>query len=147
MEIAIRNSHEADYHAILALIKEMADFEHMSDKMINSLDRMIAEKEFFNCFIAETIENKIVGYATYFYSYHTFVGKSLYMDDLYVMKDYRSFGIGTKLIKKVINFAKNSGCHRLRWQVSGWNIPAIKFYESLGAHIDGTEQNCDLAFV
>jgi GNAT superfamily N-acetyltransferase len=145
MEITIRNAHESDYPAILALIREMADFENMTDKMINSLDRMTAEKEFLNCFVAETIENMIVAYVTYFYTYHTFVGKSLYMDDLYVMKDYRGFGIGTKLIKKVINFAKNSGCHRLRWQVSGWNNPAIKFYESLGAHIDSTERNCDLS--
>jgi GNAT superfamily N-acetyltransferase len=144
MEIKVRNTNEADYPAILALIKEMADFEHMTDKMVNSLDKLTAEKAYFNCFVAETIENKIVAYATYFYTYHTFVGKSLYMDDLYVMKDYRGYGIGTKLIKKVIDFAKNSGCHRLRWQVSGWNSPAIKFYESLGANIDSTEQNCDL---
>ena len=66
------------------------------------------------------------------------------MDDLYVQSDYRGSGIGTKFIKKVINFAKESSCHKLRWQVSNWNTPAVDFYKSLGAEITNEEWNCDL---
>jgi RimJ/RimL family protein N-acetyltransferase len=44
----------------------------------------------------------------------------------------------------VIEFAKNSQCHKLRWQVSAWNKPAIEFYKNIGATIDNVEQNCDL---
>jgi ribosomal protein S18 acetylase RimI-like enzyme len=144
MEIIIRSANETDYPAILALIKEMADFENMSNKMVNNLDLLIAEKEYFNCFVAETSENKIVGYVTYFFTYHTFIGKSLYMDDLYVVKSFRGSGVGTKLINEVIKFAKETKCHKLRWQVSNWNTQAKKFYESIGAHTDAIEQNCDL---
>jgi len=46
----------------------------------------------------------------------------------------------------VIDYAKETKCHKLRWQVSTWNNPAIEFYKSLGAEIDHTEQNCDLIF-
>ena len=66
------------------------------------------------------------------------------MDDLYVRPEYRSRGLGTKLIGEVIAFARGNECHKLRWQVSGWNTPAIGFYRALGAQIDDVEHNCDL---
>ncbi len=114
--------------------------------MTNSVERMNKEKAFFNCFVAETKDHQIIGYATYFFGYYTWIGKSLYMDDLYVKPEYRAMGIGTKLINRVIEFAKDSECHKLRWQVSEWNKPAIGFYKNIGAQVDSTEQNCDLIF-
>lgn len=144
MEINIRSVEETDFEQIVNLFKELAVFEKLPEKMINSVDRMKGEKEFFNCYIAETTDKKIIGYATYFFAYYTWIGKSLYMDDLYVQPEFRGIGIGTKLIKQVIDFAKKSGCHKLHWQVSGWNKPAIEYYKSLAATVDNTEHNCDL---
>jgi GNAT superfamily N-acetyltransferase len=144
MKITIRSSVESDFPQIVELFKEFATFENLPEKMVNSIDRMIREKDFFNCFVAETSDQEIVGYVTWFFCYYTWIGKSLYMDDLYVKPEYRATGIGTRLIKKVIGFAKSSQCHKLRWQVSGWNTPAIDFYKKLGATIDHVEQNCDL---
>lgn len=146
MEINIRSSRETDYPQIVGLFKEFAAFEKLPEKMTNSVDRMIKEKDFFNCFVAETNDNRIVGYVTYFFCYYTWIGKSLYMDDLYVQHEYRAKGVGTKLMSKVIEFAKDSECHKLRWQVSEWNKPAIDFYKNIGATIDSVEQNCDLIF-
>lgn len=144
MDIKIRSAEESDFVQILDLFKEFALFENLPDRMTNSLERMMQEKEFFNCFVAETNDKRIVGYATYFFSYYTWIGKCLYMDDLYVKQEFRAQGIGTKLINRVIEFAKSSQCHKLRWQVSNWNHPAIDFYKSLGASIDDIERNCDL---
>jgi len=146
MEITIRKAQETDYESILELFKEFSEFEKLPDKMTNSIERLMEEKDFFNCSIAVTADKKIVGYAAYFYCYYTWIGKSLYMDDLYVKPDYRAKGIGTKLINTVIDIAKASKCHKLRWQVSGWNKPAIDFYKKIGAEIDDVEQNCDLVF-
>jgi len=146
MNITIRSVDESDFPQIVNLFKEFALFEKLPDKMVNSVDRMIAEKNFFNCFVAETIDQKIIGYASYFFGYYTWIGKSLYMDDLYVIPEFRAKGIGTQLIHEVITFAKTSNYHKLRWQVSQWNKPAIEFYIKLGAVVDNTEQNCDLVF-
>ena len=146
MEITLRKAEEVDYLQITELFKEFATFEKMPEKMTNTVDKMINEKDFFNCFVAETATKQIIGYATYFFGYYTWSGKSMYMDDLYVKPEYRANGTGTRLINNVIELAKSSQCHKLRWQVSGWNKPAIGFYKSLGASIDGTEQNCDLIF-
>ena len=144
MNITIRPATKDDFGAILELFKEFAHFENLDDRMTNSVERMNAEKEYFNCLVAVNNQDEIVGYATYFFSYFTWTGKSLYMDDLYVKESIRGTGIGTLLINKVISFANENGCHKLRWQVSDWNAPAIGFYKSLGAVIDAQERNCDL---
>lgn len=144
MEIKIRRAEEADFQQILDLFKEFAVFENHPDRMINTLDRTIREKDFINCFVAETIDQRIIGYATCFFTYYTWIGKCLYMDDLYVKPEFRAQGIGKRLLNSVIEFAKSSHCHKLRWQVSKWNNPAIGFYQSIGATIDDIERNCDL---
>jgi len=146
MQINIRVAEEKDFAEIFKLIRELAVFENQTDQLLNSTEKMREEKEFFNCYVAETPDKKIVGYATYIFCYYTWVGKSLYMDDLYVLPEYRGKGIGTLLIGKVIDFARETKCHRLRWQVSNWNAKAIVFYKSLGAVINETEQNCDISF-
>lgn len=144
MEIKIRNAEEKDFPEIIDLFKEFALFEKRPEQMINSTDSMMKDKEFFHCFVAETSDKKIIGYVSYFFCYYTWVGKSIYMDDLYVSAAYRGNGTGMKLLNKLIELAKDSGCHRLRWQVSAWNQPAITLYENLGANIDTIEKNCDL---
>lgn len=144
MNIAIRPAVENDFFELLNLIKDFADFENCSDKMTNSLEQMKKEKDFFNCFVAVNKSGAIIGYVVYFFCYHTWAGKSLYMDDLYVKDSFRGQGIGTELIKKVIDFGKEQNCHKLRWQVSSWNKPAVSFYKNLGANIDHIEKNCDL---
>jgi GNAT superfamily N-acetyltransferase len=144
MEVTIRNAEEHDFNQIIDLFKEFAAFEKLSEKMVNTAERMKTEKDLFNCYVAETKDKMLIGYVTHFVCYYTWIGKSLYMDDLYVKPDFRGKGIGTLLIKKVIEYAKLTNCHKLRWQVSKWNTPAIDFYKSLGAEIDSTEQNCDL---
>jgi GNAT superfamily N-acetyltransferase len=143
--VKIRQAEVKDFVQVFGLIRELAEFENQTDQLLNSVERMSAEKEYFNCYVAENDEGKIVGYATYIFCYYTWVGKSLYMDDLYVLPGYRGKGIGTKLIGKVIDYARETNCHRLRWQVSDWNAKAIEFYKSLGAVINETEQNCDLS--
>jgi GNAT superfamily N-acetyltransferase len=144
MKFIIREANEDDFNTIVLLFKEFAHFENLDERLTNTVERMKNESEFFNCFVAENDKHEIVGYATHFFAYFTWSGKALYMDDLYVKLDYRGSGVGTLLINKVITFAKNSGCHKLRWQVSDWNAPAIRFYKSLGAVIDAQERNCDL---
>jgi GNAT superfamily N-acetyltransferase len=146
MEIEIRNAEESDFKHILNLFKEFASFEKRPERMTNTIDKMVREKDFFNCYVVVTKDKKIVGYATYFFCYYTWTGKSLHMDDLYVKPEYRGNGIGTKLINKVIEFARSSQCHKLHWQVSGWNKPALDFYKNIGAKIDNIEHNCDLFF-
>jgi len=146
MTVTIRKIEESDYLVLISLFKEFALFEKLPVKMTNSVEQMLREKEYLSGFVAVNAADEILGYATYFFGYYTWIGKSLYMDDLYVRPDFRGAGVGTKLINEVIAFAKAENCKKLRWQVSEWNQPAIDFYKSLGANVDAVESNCDLVF-
>ena len=144
MHIRIRKIEERDFPGLISLFREFAIFEKLPNKMINSIEQMKSEKKYINGFVAVSDKNEIFGYVTYFFAYYTWIGKSLYMDDLYVKETSRGVGIGRKLLDKVIDLAKAEHCKKIRWQVSEWNQPAIEFYQSIGATIDGVESNCDL---
>lgn len=144
--VTIKNIEENDFEELVALFLEFATFQNQPEKMKNSVEKMISEKDFLHGFTARDEDDRIIGYATFFFAYYTWVGKSLYMDDLYIKEQYRGKGIGTLLINTVIKHAEKEKCDRLRWQVSEWNKPAISFYKSLGAKIDETEKNCDIIF-
>ena len=138
MKFTIRKATEDDFPAILELIKELARFERAPDKVTNNLDQMKSEKDLFRCYVAETQDRGIVGMALFFYAYYTWVGKSLYLEDLIVNEDYRKHKIGTELLRKVMQTAKDENCKR----VLAWNEPAINFYRKTGAEISSEWLNC-----
>jgi GNAT superfamily N-acetyltransferase len=77
---------------------------------------------------------KLVGYALYFFTYSSFVAKpSLYLEDLFVLDNYRKGGVGFALFRRCVREAISKGCGRMEWAVLAWNEKAIDFYERLGA--------------
>ena len=143
MSIIIRLAEEKDFPSVLMLSKEMAVFQQVPEKVMNTVEQMIREQKFFGCFVAEKEEGGIVGMATWFFAYYTWVGKSLYLDDLYVQEAYRSQKIGSKLLQQIFELAKKEDCKRVRWLVSNWNTPALEFYKKCGAEIDEESFVCD----
>lgn len=142
MKLIIRYATEADFPSILGLIRELADFEHASDQVTNNLELMKREKQHFNCAVAESDDGEIIGMALWFIAYYTWVGKSLYLEDLYVKEKYRNQKAGTALLNKVFEVARAENCKRLRWQVLDWNSNAINFYRKAGAEITNEWLNC-----
>jgi len=143
MHITVRKATEEDFEAILNLVTELAVFQNAPHKVTNTVDLMKQEKTYFNAFVAASTNGEIAGIATYFFAYYTWVGKSLYLDDLYVKEDKRGLKIGSALLKAIFEVAKNENCKRVRWQVSSWNKPAIEFYKKCGAELDEECVNCD----
>ena len=142
MNIRIRKATKEDFPAILTLIKELADFEKAGEKVTNTVELMLLEKEYFHCFVAETEQSEIIGIALYFFAYYTWVGKSLYLEDIYVKKEYRRQKTGTQLLNRIFEIARQEKCKRVRWQVLDWNRNAIDMYRKSGAEIDGDWLNC-----
>ena len=140
--INIRLADNNDYPQLIALFSEFADFEGRKEQMTNSVDKMNAESDFFNCLVAEK-DGKIIGYVAFFYCYFTWSGKALYMDDLYITPDYRGKGLGTRFITMLKEIAAQSGCHIMRWQVADWNERARAIYKGIGAVINEEDRNCD----
>jgi diamine N-acetyltransferase len=145
MNVTIRKAREQDFPVILSLIKEFSVFQKTPGKVTITLEQMIKEKNLFQCLIAETDDNEIAGFASYFFTYYSWTGKGLYLDDLYIKDAFRKQSIGKKLLDAVIRLAKDEQCKKVRWLVSGWNKNAIEFYKKMGAVVDDTDLICDLS--
>lgn len=144
MNITIRKASVQDFPTIFSLIKEFSIYQKTPGKVTTSLDQMVRDESIFQCLVAENDDKEIVGFATFFFTYYSWSGKGIYLDDLYVKDVYRKRAIGQKLLNAIINIAKEEHCKKVRWQVSGWNKNAIDFYKKMGAVVDGTDINCDL---
>src|SRR5690606_1546002 len=142
MEVNIRRAVEEDFPAILKLIKELAEYERSPEAVTNTVEQMRREQNHFRCFVADNAEDGIMGMALYFFAYFTWVGKSIYLEDIIVSKQFRNRNIGAALMQRVMQEARDENCKRVRWQVLDWNEPAIGFYRKCGADISGDWLNC-----
>ena len=126
-----------DLSLILALIKELAEYERLAHEVV-ATEEVLSETLFGERPYAEVVlayyDDEPVGYALYFHSYSTFLGRpGLYLEDLFVRPAVRGKGIGKALLAFVAHIAIERTCGRLEWSVLNWNEPAIGFYKSLGA--------------
>lgn len=107
-------------------------------------------RPFFQCLVAEVIQDEnqadtnVVGFAMYYYTYDPWIGKLLYLEDFYVMDDYRGWGIGTELLKKLSQIAIDTNCGCMHFLVVVWNKPSIEYYMRRGASDLSTEEGWHL---
>jgi GNAT superfamily N-acetyltransferase len=81
-----------------------------------------------------SVGSEAVGFAVFFHNYSTFLGRpGLYLEDLFVVAEWRRKGVGRALLGHVAQLALRRGCGRLEWSVLDWNEPALDFYRSVGA--------------
>ena len=127
---------ENDCALLLRFIRQLASYEKMSDQVVASeelLREWIFEKQKAEAlFVLEG--DKEVGFALFFHNFSTFLGRAgIYLEDLFVLPEYRNRGYGKALLKKVAQIAVERGCGRLEWSCLDWNKPSIGFYLSMGA--------------
>lgn len=132
----IRFANENDTETILNFIKALAEYEKMSNEVVATpeiLKEWIFEKK--KAEVVFAVENgKEVGFALFFHNFSTFLGRSgLYLEDLFVLPEYRGLGYGKGLLKALAKIAVNRGYGRMDWSCLDWNKPSIDFYLSLGA--------------
>lgn len=135
-QIKFRYAQEKDAAKILYFIKELAAYEKMSDEVIATEE--LLKEWIFDQKKAEVIfaivDDKEIGFALFFHNFSTFLGRAgIYLEDLYVMPEYRGKGYGKALLKKLAQIAVERKCGRLEWWCLDWNQPSIDFYLSLGA--------------
>lgn len=143
-----RRTEIGDEFGIHVLVRELAEYEKAPDSVINTPDglrRDLFEEKVCEAFVAVE-ENQIVGFALFYTSYSTWRGKCIYLEDLYVKPEFRGRKIGYELFKLVREEAVKRNYKRMDWQVLDWNEPAIKFYQQLGAELDGEWLNGRLYF-
>ena len=132
----IRFATENDVDLILDFIKGLAKYEKMENEVVASpeiLREWIFEKNKAEVIFA--LDNgKEVGFALFFHNFSTFLGRAgIYLEDLFVLPEYRGKGHGKTLLKELAKITVERGCGRLEWCCLNWNKPSIDFYLSLGA--------------
>ena len=133
---AFRGACPEDTALILRFIRELAAYEQLEDQVVadeETLRRWIFEKKGAEVlFVLE--DGREVGFALYFHNFSTFLGRSgVYLEDLFVLPEYRGRGYGKALLCRLAAIAKEEGCGRLEWWCLDWNKPSIDFYKSMGA--------------
>lgn len=137
MGTLIRSAVRADAPQILAFIRALAEYEREPDAVFATEEDLIRDgfgpTPFYFCLIAEQ-DGTPAGFALYFFNYSTWLGRpGLYLEDLFVLPEFRGLGIGKALLQRVAAVAVERGCLRLQWEVLDWNQPAIDFYKAMGA--------------
>ena len=136
MELTFRFAERGDTPLILKFIKDLAEYEKMSDEVVATEE--ILENWIFDKGRAEVIfavaEGQEVGFALFFHNFSTFLGRAgIYLEDVFVKPEYRGRGFGRAIMKKLAQIAAERGCGRFEWWCLNWNTPSIGFYKSLGA--------------
>jgi GNAT superfamily N-acetyltransferase len=127
----------ADVPVILALIRELAEYERLSHEVVAD-ERLLRESLFGDCRVAEVLiaeeSGEPLAFALFFHNFSTFLGRpGIYLEDIYVRPPARGRGIGRALLTLLARIAVERGCGRMEWSVLDWNEPAIGFYRKLGA--------------
>lgn len=147
-KINIRKANASDMEGVHRMVQELADYEKLSDQVETSPETLVrdgfGERPLFECFVAETEEDGIVGIAFFYFGYSTWKGKNLYLEDLVVTESYRRKGIGKLFFDALVAYAREQSVREMRWHVLDWNEPAIKFYQKINASLDPTWTTCKL---
>ncbi len=144
--LTIAPAQPADVPAIADLIHALADYEKLAHEVTGKVEdlaqHLFGDRPYAEALIAR-IDSIPVGFALFFHNYSTFLMQpGIYLEDLFVLPDYRGQGIGKALLQAVGQLAVERDCGRLEWNVLDWNSPAISFYERMGAVIKPEWQLC-----
>jgi GNAT superfamily N-acetyltransferase len=136
----IRPAEPRDVPTIHALIRELARYEKLEHEAVATEEQIRASlfgqtPPHAEVLVVEPPDaSRVVGFALFFHNYSTFLGRrGLYLEDLFVLPEWRRRGYGKALLRALARVAIDRGCGRLEWAVLAWNEPALRFYESMGA--------------
>ena len=152
-ELRIRLARRDESAKILEFVKALAKYEKMS-KLVTITEEDIKMNIFDNGYarvLFLEVEERVIGFAIYFYSFSTFIGKSvLYLEDLFIETGMRGRGYGKEVLAYLAKTAQVKGCVRFEWSCLRWNKPSIAIYEKMKAtqlrewikfRLDGKELN------
>jgi GNAT superfamily N-acetyltransferase len=139
VDVSIRPAVPGDAASIHALIRELAEYERLTQLCTGSTADLAAAlfgpQPAAEVLLAE-VDGGIAGFALFFHNFSTFLAcRGLWLEDLYVRPAFRGHGVGSGLLRAVAAIAVDRRCGRFEWSVLDWNAPAIGFYERLGATV------------
>lgn len=149
----IRSIQKQDLAAVVGLIRELAEYEQLSQYCEVTEERLSAAMFGDGAFLEGLIAvegGAAAGYALFFPYFSSFRGqRGFYLDDLFVAPDHRGRGLGIRMIRHIARLADERGFERIDFLVAEGNAAAIEFYKRHGAVTNPGERHfkfCDDAF-
>lgn len=129
----IRPAVEADVPELVAMVRELADFENLSDQVSITEDglarTLFGPEAMAQDWVVEE-GGALVGHAIWYRTFSTFLGKTgIWLEDIYIRPEHRRQGYASEILTRLRQETEG----RLEWEVLEWNVPAMDFYERLGA--------------
>ena len=128
-----------DVPVILGMIRALAEYEQLTHEVTATEDDL--RQSLFGPRPAGEVVlaydgDAPIGFALFFHNFSTFLGRhGLYLEDLFVVPEWRGKGVGKQLLAHVASIAESRKCGRMEWAVLDWNESAIAFYRRMGAHV------------
>jgi GNAT superfamily N-acetyltransferase len=141
MHPGVREARESDLDRIQQLIIDLALYERAAHEVKTTVEQLrvalFGLQPAAYALVAED-DSQVVGFALYFRNFSTWEGvHGIYLEDLYVMPEYRGSGLGKALLMSLADLAVERGYARLEWAVLDWNQPAIDLLPQPGSGRDG----------
>jgi GNAT superfamily N-acetyltransferase len=136
---SIRPAQPEDTGIIWGLIRGLAIYEKLEQGVTGSEEllhqHLFGDRSYAECLLVCQAD-RAIGFALFFHNYSTFLTKpGIYLEDIFVLPEYRGQGAGKQLLQAVTDLAHDRGCGRVEWSVLDWNQPAIDFYQKMGADV------------
>jgi GNAT superfamily N-acetyltransferase len=130
--LIIRKVAAENFDDFLGLINKLAEYEKLAPPTPDAQKRLqadcLSDKPKYQAFIGK-LGDKSVGYIIYFLTYSSFLAlPTLFLEDIFVLDEYRRLGVGKQLFDYLKNVAKKEGCGRIEFTVLKWNKLAQDFY-------------------
>ncbi len=152
----IRPATPDDVPEILAMIRELADYERSAHEVETTVEKLTAllfggtpgapgtaatTPSGAPAAYAHVVDHpdaergtSLGAFALWFLNTSTWTGThGVYLEDLYVRPELRGTGYGKGLLQTLAQVCQDRGYRRLEWWVLDWNEPALGFYRSIGA--------------
>ena len=134
---SIRQATEQDVPLILSFIRQLAEYERLSDEAVMTeatlRDSLFGPRPYAEVLLGYA-DDKPAAFAVFFHNFSTFLGRpGLYLEDLFVTPEMRGRGFGQAMLVELARIAVERKCGRFEWAVLDWNELAIGFYKRLGA--------------
>jgi len=130
----IRPAAEGDVPELVAMIRELAEYENLLDQVAITEDdlarTLFGPAPVVFDTVVEDGDGGLAGHALWYRTFSTFLGKhGIWLEDIYVRPTSRRRGYGSALLTHL----RQQTDGRLEWEVLEWNEPALDFYQRLGA--------------
>ena len=126
-----------DAENLFSLMQSMA-IELNQEELLHTSPEKLREDGFsanpyFEAYIIYGPQNQNAGFALYTYIYSGWKGRRrLYLEDLYILPEFRGKGFGKTLFEKICTIAQEEEI-KLVWEVPRDNFILRHYYQNLGA--------------